>query len=152
MKTFKSEQEVKEHVRLLKNFYMGFYSYLAVVGGTFLIWMMSGAGYFWPIWIIVIWGTSLFFRASKLEVIDGAYYRLLYSIRDRLPFLKPEWEGQKFNELKKSSMAGSGGTKSTPTPAAKNKAPIKKTVTKKSPVKKAAATKKTPTKKTTDKK
>tara|TARA_R110002050_G_scaffold847_4_gene5968 strand:+ start:53077 stop:53511 length:435 start_codon:yes stop_codon:yes gene_type:complete len=144
MKTFKNEQEIKEYVCLLKNFYMGLYSYLAVVGGTFLVWIMSGAGYFWPIWIIVIWGTSLFFRASKLEVIDGSYYRLLYSIRDRLPFLKPDWEDQKQDELKKSSLTGSVdfGTEKTT---------AKKTAAKKPAVKKPAAkkpvVKKTPTKK-----
>ena len=144
MKTFKNEQEIKEYVCLLKNFYMGFYSYLAIVGAMFLIWMMSGAGYFWPIWIIVIWGASLFFRASKLEVIDGAYYRLIYSIRDRLPFLKPGWEDQKQDELKKSSLAGSGDSGVT-------KAPAKKTAVKKSAIKKPAA-KKAPVKKATAKK
>lgn len=143
MKTFKNEQEIKEHVRLLKNFFMGFYSYLAVVGGTFLIWMMSGAGYFWPIWIIVIWGASLFFKASKLEVIDGAYYSLLYSIRDRLPFLRPEWESQKLAELKKTSLTGSVdfGTKK---PEAK-KTTVKKSVAKKPAAKKAAPAKKVST-------
>lgn len=146
MKTFKNEQEIKEHVRLLKNFYMGFYSYLVVVGGTFLIWMMSGAGYFWPIWIIVIWGTSLFFKASKLEVIDNAYYRLLHSIRDRLPFLRPEWETQKFNELKKSSVTGSVDFGSKATSSAQKKTPAKKSTAKK------ASPKKAPTKKTVAKK
>lgn len=146
MKTFKNEQEIKEHVRLLKNFYMGFYSYLVVVGGTFLIWMMSGAGYFWPIWIIVIWGTSLFFKASKLEVVDNAYYRLLHSIRDRLPFLRPEWETQKFNELKKTSVTGSVDFGSKAPSSAQKKTPAKKSTAKK------ASPKKAPTKKTVAKK
>ncbi len=149
MKTFKNEQEIKEYVCLLKNFYMGLYSYLAVVGGTFLVWIMSGAGYFWPIWIIVIWGTSLFFRASKLEVIDGSYYRLLYSIRDRLPFLKPDWEDQKQDELKKSSLTGSvdfGTEKTAAKKTAAKKPAVKKPVAKK-PAAKKKVVKKTPTEK-----
>jgi Sec-independent protein translocase protein TatA len=150
MKTFKNEQEIKEHVGLLKNFYMGFYSYLVVVGATFLIWMMSGAGYFWPIWIIVIWGAALLFKASKLEVIDGAYYRLLHSVRDRLPFLRPEWENQKFAEFKKSSLTGSVdfGSKVTAAPSTKKKA----AAVKKAPVKKTSAVKKTGVKKAPAKK
>lgn len=38
-------------------------SYLAVNTMVILIWAMTGAGYFWPIWLIGLWGIGLVINA-----------------------------------------------------------------------------------------
>ena len=40
--------------------------YLAVNALLVLIWALSGAGYFWPIWPIVGWGIGLALNAWKV--------------------------------------------------------------------------------------
>ncbi len=38
-------------------------SYLAVNGMLVIIWALTGAGYFWPIWLIGLWGIGLVINA-----------------------------------------------------------------------------------------
>ena len=38
-------------------------SYLAVNTMVILIWAVTGAGYFWPIWLIALWGIGLVINA-----------------------------------------------------------------------------------------
>jgi general stress protein CsbA len=38
-------------------------SYLAVNGMLVIIWALTGAGYFWPIWLIGLWGVGLVINA-----------------------------------------------------------------------------------------
>jgi len=155
---FKNREDLKNHVERLKAFYNEFYSFLIVIAFSLLIWLLAGGGYFWPVWIMVLWGGPLFFKASKLEILDCSYYKLICSLRDQLPFLKKSWEHEKLAELQKSL---NGSKKPVVKEAPTKKAAIKKTVTtnptavktvtqkapakKKSPAK--SATKKAPTKK-----
>lgn len=64
------------------------YSHLTIYGlvnfASILIWLMSGGGYFWPIWIIVGWGIGLILEAAALGMLP--------LMTDVFPFLRPEWE------------------------------------------------------------
>ncbi len=152
---FKTKEELKNHVEKLKAFYNEFYSFLIVGAFSILIWLLAGAGYFWPVWILVLWGGPLFFKASKLEIVSKDYYKAICSFRDQLPFLKRSWEHDKLQELQKTINNGAKKDAKTPivkkaatTPKATKTPAPKKTVTKKVPSKKSptkkAAVKKTP--------
>ena len=103
MDNIRTKEDVREYARLLKNFYGELYTYIIVNGGLVLVWLFSGAGYFWPIWPIGIWGISLLIKASKLQVIDSSFYKHCHAVRERVVFLKKDWEEQKVNELLKQA-------------------------------------------------
>jgi hypothetical protein len=102
-----NERDFQDYARLLKNFYGEFQSYVIINGVFVLVWLLADGGYFWPVWPIVIWGISLFLKASKLGVIDTTFYAQCHAFRERMPFFKPGWEEQKVEELiQKARMAG----------------------------------------------
>lgn len=156
---FKNQEELKNHVERLKAFYNEFYTFLIVMAVSLLAWLLS-RGYFWPLWIMVLWGGPLFFKASKLEIVDSSYYKLICSLREQLPFLRKSWEKEKLDELK-SNLQGSekpaaAKKAADPKKIAAKKAAVKKPAVKKVAAKKPAAKKATPkkaaAKKTTTKK
>ena len=53
LKRVKGRRDFRNHVA----------AYLIVNTMLVLIWAFSGAGYFWPIWIIAAWGIGLMFHA-----------------------------------------------------------------------------------------
>ena len=53
VKRVKAKREFKNHLAV----------YLIVNALLVVIWAMSGAGYFWPIWSIAGWGVGLAFNA-----------------------------------------------------------------------------------------
>ncbi len=146
---FKTQDALKHHVERLKAFYNEFYSFLIVIAFSLLVWLLSDGGYFWPVWIIVLWGGPIFFKASKLEILDISYYKLLCSLRDQLPFLKKSWESEKLQELQKNLKESDKTI--VDNKAQHVKAPIKKAAPKKMAVKKPVisknVTQKAPTKK-----
>lgn len=149
---FKSREELKSHVEKLKAFYNEFYSFLIVSAFSLLIWLLSGAGYFWPIWLLVLWGGPLFFKASKLQILNKDYYKMICTFRDQLPFLKKSWEHDKMQELQR---AMTGAQKEAAMPKVKKvaaKATATKTPTPKKKVAKKAPSEKSPTKTTAVKK
>lgn len=105
MDNLKTKEDVQEYARLLKNFYGELYTYIIVNCGLVLIWLFSGAGYFWPIWPIGVWGISLLIKASKLRVIDSSFYDHCHSVRERVVFLKKDWEEEKVSDLLKQAKA-----------------------------------------------
>lgn len=150
--TSKTKSELEAHVERLKAFYNQFYSYLIVMVFCFLVWLLSGAGYIWPVWVALGWGIPLFLRASKLEVIDASYYRLAISIFENLPSFRHNLGKEKLDALEKQIKAAGKPVSKKAAPkkeGAKStaKAAPKKTVTKKAPAKKAAPKKATPKKK-----
>ncbi|MGH7197342.1 MAG: histidine kinase dimerization/phospho-acceptor domain-containing protein, partial [Candidatus Omnitrophota bacterium] len=52
-------------------------AYVAVNGFLALIWLFTGAGYFWPIWPILGWGLGLALHAFAARIIPN-YARRLY--------------------------------------------------------------------------
>ena len=84
----KSEKDVQSHVKKLKNFY-----------GELSVFVL--AGYFWPLWIALIWGVILLLKASKLGIIAPNLYEGAHQLREKLPFIRPQWEGEKAQEIMK---------------------------------------------------
>ncbi len=125
----RNEHDVQKYVSNLKNFYGELSSYILVVTISLIVWLLSGGGYFWPIWVILIWGIVLFLKASRLHIISPIYYSKSHDLREKLPFIKEEWSQQKAQEiLKKLNISGVGAS-SSPKP---KKSGDKKTTSKKS--------------------
>jgi hypothetical protein len=97
----RNEHDVQKYVSSLKNFYGELSSYILVVTISLIVWLLSGGGYFWPIWVILIWGIVLFLKASKLHIISPLYYSKSHDLREKLPFIKEEWSQQKAQEILK---------------------------------------------------
>lgn len=89
-----NEHQVREHVRKLRRFYTDVMIYGAVNIGLILIWLISGGGYFWPIWVIVGWGIGLGIHAFSLDLIP--------QITTMMPFMTSEWEDQEVQRLMKN--------------------------------------------------
>gem|GEM_PF-1123533 len=156
MKNMQTKTDIKAYARLLKNFYGELYTYIMVNCGLILVWLFTGAGSFWPIWPILVWGISLIIKASKLHVINDVFYEKCHLFRDKVLFLKKDWEDQKIAELLKTAQdqgliaKEEGPSKKAPAkkpvakkpatkkPVAKKAAPVKKVVAKKPAAKKAA--------------
>ena len=56
-----------ERLRAKRDFRTHVVMYLAVNALLVLIWALSGAGYFWPIWPILGWGIGLALNAWKVH-------------------------------------------------------------------------------------
>ena len=54
----KAKRDFRNHVAI----------YVIVNAGLILIWALSGAGYFWPIWPIAGWGIGLAFNAYAVYI------------------------------------------------------------------------------------
>lgn len=162
MKELKSKEDAKRYARLLKNFYGELYTYILTNAAIIFLWFAFwGDGHFWPIWIVLIWGTSLLIKASKLHIIDHSVYEECDTLRERFLFMKKDWEEKKVEQLVKRAQekglfnpeeaenkAPAEEPKKAPAKkAAPKKAPAKKTAAKKPAVKKAAAPKKAPVEK-----
>lgn len=149
VKSLKNKQDIETYARLLKNFYGELYSCVIVNAGLILIWLLTGAGYFWPIWPIVVWGISLLIKASKLEIIDHGFYEQCDALRERFLFLKKDWEEEKVQEMLDKFVTKAGESKKTgavKTPMTAEK-PLEKNILKKAPEKKPVSAKKSVPKK-----
>lgn len=150
---FKHEEDVRAYVKKLGNFYKQLAIYGLVNVGMILIWLLSGEGYFWPIWVILGWGIPLFFVAVDLHLLPKGVQDVMNSFMETLPFLRPEWESEQVNHIlkkgvKKDKDIVSGTTKTTGTKeealsVKKLASSTKKTTPKKNSSKKAVV-KKTP--------
>ncbi len=62
-----SEEEIREiathRVRRRRGFYSHLTAYILVNLMLVAIWYFTGAGYFWPMWVILFWGIGLIFNA-----------------------------------------------------------------------------------------
>ncbi|MBL0942071.1 MAG: 2TM domain-containing protein [Alphaproteobacteria bacterium] len=79
-----TQKEALEKAKDLRKLYSHLTVYGLVNFASILIWLMSGGGYFWPIWILVGWGIGL--------VLEAAALGLLPLMTDVFPFLRPDWE------------------------------------------------------------
>jgi hypothetical protein len=118
--TLRNEHDVQKYVASLKNFYGELSSYILVVTISLIVWLLSGGGYFWPIWVILIWGIVLFLKASKLHIISPAYYSKSHDFREKLPFIKEEWSQQKAQEILKKLNISVAKVSSSPKPKKSN--------------------------------
>jgi 2TM domain len=56
-------QQARKRVQARRDFSAHLVSYLVVNAFLILVWAVTGAGYFWPIWIIGGWGVGLALHA-----------------------------------------------------------------------------------------
>jgi hypothetical protein len=93
------EREVREYVRALRSYYTNLVIYGGVSGACIIIWLLNGAGAFWPIWPImgfVIAAVLQGMRLGTLKALEGWF-----------PFLSPEWEEEQI----KTMLKGGGSPK-----------------------------------------
>ncbi len=89
-----SEREIRQKIKNLREFYRQLTVYGAVNVCLILIWAISGAGYFWPIWVIIGWGIGLGLQAVSLGVLPV--------LEDIFPFFSTSWEEQQVQKALKN--------------------------------------------------
>lgn len=102
--TFKNEDAVRDYVKRLGGFYKQLTMYGLVNTAMVLIWLLSGEGYFWPIWVMLGWGLPLFFVAVDLHLLPKGIQDVMNSFMETLPFLRPEWESEQVDRLLKKGI------------------------------------------------
>lgn len=88
----RTEEQLREQIRNLKVFYTNLAIYGGVSIACILIWLLTGAGPFWPIWPIFGFALAALFQGIKLGALP--------MLEDVLPFLKPDWEEKQIESLK----------------------------------------------------
>ncbi len=89
------EFEIRQRVKNLREFYRHLTVYGIVNLGLILIWAISGAPYFWPIWVLFGWGIGIGLQAVSLGLVPV--------IEDILPFFSPKWEEQQVKKMLKEA-------------------------------------------------
>ena len=85
----RTEEDIRRKVRKIQQFYMNLLVFVGVNVFFSLIWLTSERGTpFWPKYIIVIWGILLIVKAFRMKLFS-----------QYIPFLNPEWEKHKIEEL-----------------------------------------------------
>lgn len=145
----KTEDDVRAYVHRLGHFYRQLALYGIVNAGLILVWLLSGEGYFWPIWVIIAWGIPLFIQAIDLKLPPKPVQDVVCSIMHALPFMKSGWEDEQVARILKSKKGGktegSSSSKISVAPASKSTEKKTQPLTPKKPVAKksaAASTKK----------
>lgn len=93
-----NDQEIQQRVISLRAFYMRTIRYIGLNFVGILIWMLSGGGYFWPIWVIVLWGLDIAYEANKLDLFQNKQH-----YQKKLADITSKWEEKQINQLKKTS-------------------------------------------------
>ncbi len=140
-KTFKNQEDAVAYVKELSGFYKQILLY-AVVNVFFIVyWLLSGEDYFWPIWVILGWGTPLFFVAVDLQILPKSIQKTMNSILESLPlpFLKPEWETDQLNRIYKKKSVKSEDSSLVLTKTMAHKVTVKKATPSAKKVKTVAA-------------
>lgn len=153
-----TEEELRNHVRNLREFYTNFSMYAAVNAALFIIWIITGAGAFWPFWTIFFWGGALAVQAMNAGLFNAQSQECTQKVLNFLPFLKNSWEDEQVKKMAKGGGSPKTSPAATHTPAKEAAKPapkltpkpkaVSKTATKK-PATKSAAAKKAPVKKAT---
>ncbi len=87
------ETQVRERVRELRVYYTNLVVYAGVAMGCILVWLLNGAGAFWPIWPIMAFGIA--------AALQGARLGQLKALEEWFPFLSPEWEESQMKAMLK---------------------------------------------------
>lgn len=80
-----SENNIRERIRELKDYYTNLVIYGVVVLTCLIVWLTTG-GPFWPIWVIVALGS--------VALIKGIRLGLFPKLSELFPFLRPDWEDE----------------------------------------------------------
>lgn len=109
-----TEEEIRRRVKKLQQFYMNLLVFVGVNVLFSLVWLTSHRGTpFWPKYIIIIWGMFLIIKAYRMKIFS-----------QYIPFLTPEWEKQKVQELMSKEADKPAAPKKVAVPS--QKAPQKK--------------------------
>jgi hypothetical protein len=98
------ETQVRERVRELRLYYTNLVVYAGVSVGCILVWLLNGAGAFWPIWPIMAFGIA--------AALQGARLGQLKALEEYFPFLSPEWEETQVKAMLKKGSKDDKKTKS----------------------------------------
>ena len=76
-----SEQQAKQ----LKQFYHNLIRYIMMSAGYILIWILTGGGYFWPIWPIIVEGLFILKQAQNAGLIENIhkYKKNILSVEEK---------------------------------------------------------------------
>ena len=55
--------EALQQIKRRREFWQDLVSYVIVNAGLIIVWAITGAGYFWPGWVLGGWGIGLLFHA-----------------------------------------------------------------------------------------
>lgn len=102
-----NEQEIRQRVRDIRTFYTNLLIYGVVSAACIIVWLLSGKGAFWPIWVIIGCGFA--------AVIQAFHLGMTPFLPEWFPFLSPDWEDKKVEALLKEK------TESKPKKASKDK-------------------------------
>jgi hypothetical protein len=86
MKHANNLEDLRHRLRELKDFYTNLLIYAVICVLSILVWLSTGMGTFWPIWVILGYGITVGLKAIKLGQIPG--------LNDFFPFLSDDWEEQ----------------------------------------------------------
>jgi hypothetical protein len=89
------EVNIRLHVRELKKFYTNMVIYIAITVLCMIIWLSTGAGSFWPIWVMIGFSAASVLQAVRLGQLP--------MLEDYLTFLQPDWEQQQVKILREKT-------------------------------------------------
>ncbi len=56
-----------KHLQEVKEFRIHLTVYVAVIGFLVVVWLLSGGGYFWPVWPAAAWGLGIGLHGASLR-------------------------------------------------------------------------------------
>jgi len=77
-----TDSQLHEQARKRVDFRIHFFVYCVIIGMLWIIWLITGEGYLWPIWPMAGWGVGLIFhyvfdyRSTKFLSEEKEYERL----------------------------------------------------------------------------
>lgn len=89
------EAQVRERVRELRLYYTNLVLYAGISVGCIFVWLLNGAGVFWPLWPIMAFAIT--------SGLQGARLGQLKALEDWFPFLSPEWEDSQIKAMLKET-------------------------------------------------
>lgn len=93
-----TEQEAREYVSKLKDFYKTAFAFLTLNLTAILLWLLIGEDYFWPGWVLLFSCAYLIKQAMELSLIPSFNY-FTDKLFEFLPGFSPEWEDEQISKL-----------------------------------------------------
>lgn len=99
----------------LKKFYSSFIRYIMLSAGYILIWMLTGGGYFWPIWPVIVEGLFIAKYAHDLGLLTDVskYKKDIMSAEAKWIENRVKKDLSEVEEMAENMMNKNTGTKSS---------------------------------------
>lgn len=94
----KTEEEARQSVRRLRDFYTNLVIYAVVCLLAIFVWVSMGGGGFWPVWVIL--------SCTIAAVLQGMEVGEIPQLKEIFPFLTPEWEEEKVAQMLQKTSQG----------------------------------------------